>query len=399
MNKRIRKPVSVLLSLLLVLSLACTAVLPAFAEGENWVAVPTSAEGLNAGDYYFDLSGLDVYKEMYVDQFLFDVIPGMNNYFMLGYEYLKKEYPADWADALDAVDHSQAYYEDKAEDLFRQALGEKGIAVDWNSIEAYGRAYVQTAYATEVAEAEDMAQAYIDDLKSLDWYVDMNFANGYRWIKAEKNGQPYAGYFQQEEIADFFTVYGADWQPIQIVESADGLAEGSYYIEKSVLVAQIDAMVTEQYGDAQEMQVPDYETGSLVTVSRADFIEQILASYGDFFINTTAPAGNLFRYKVVSEVQHYSGSSYTMEIAYSLAEYTWSRTAFDTAFFETNVKVVESDTPDDPGTPDAPDDPDTPDTPDGDACPICGKTTHSPKWIGILHLVFAFLLRVFRIVK
>ena len=407
MKKQIRKPISILLSLVLVLSLAFCSVLPAFSEGEeaNWVKLPTSAEGLNVGDYYLDMSGLDMYKELFTEQSLFDDIKA-NNYDMLGREALKANYPTEWAAAVQQIKDenpglSDDAFEDgwpcyDAEDILYATLQGYGVDTSHAAIEALGKEYAKTAYAEELAAAAVAAQAKIDELKSLDWYADLNFSQGYQWIKAEQNGEAYEEYFSQEMIEEFFTVYGANWKQIKVVASTDGLADGDAYIDQSVLDEMLEAKFVEQFGDVEEISMPDYETGTMKTVTKAEVIAQQREALGEFYVNTTAPEGNLFQYKNVTTMSTYPGApSYTIDIIYPLADHTWSSTPFDSTFFTSNVKTFTAPTnPDTPDQPDQPDQPDTPDTPDdsGD-CPYCGKT-HKKIWVKIIHLLLWLFQKV-----
>ncbi len=96
---------------------------------------------------------------------------------MLGREALKATYPELWADAVQQVkdanpgltDESFEYgrpcYE--AEDIMEEALAPQGVDVSYAAMEDLGKEYAKTAYADELAQAEAMAQAEIDELKSL----------------------------------------------------------------------------------------------------------------------------------------------------------------------------------------------------------------------------------------
>ena len=248
MKKQMRKPISVLLSLVLVLTLAFSSVLPAVAEPADTgeIRVPASAEGLTPGDYYLDLTVLD-------------------------------------------------------------ALG------------------------------ESLTQAQLEELEQLDWYVDLRFG-GSGWLRAEKDGAAYApDYIDPDTVAACFTVYGADWQPVKIVESTDALFDGDYYVEQDVLLRA-----------AFEVEDP-------TPAEIADMLSEV----GSIYVNTTAPADNLFRYQ-----HRVTLFGEDLQIFYPFADNTWGAVVFETSFFTENVKQWQSaDTPDQPGTPDQPDTPDTPDTP------------------------------------
>lgn len=349
MQKHIRKPISILLSLVMVLSLMFTAAVSVFAE-ETWVQVPTSDEGLQAGDYYFDLSGLDIYKPLLAAQTLYDIIPE-NNEYRVGCTYLKDTHPDEWADAVQQIKDEYPGLSDivftegeggwplyYAEDVLFETLQAQGIDVSHAAVEALGKAYVSVKYPEAVAQANTAAQEQIDLLKSLDWFVDLSFS-GYDWIMAEQNGAPYEEYYDREMIEEFFTVYGADWKEIKIVENTDALEDGDYYIDQAVLYTMIEEMFVERYGDMEEIPMYDYETGDITYLTKAEYIAQQMEALGDFYINTAAPEDNLFRYKNTYTYSHPgAGDSITMEIFFPLADHTWGSTPVDTAFFEENVK-------------------------------------------------------------
>ena len=185
---------------------------------------------------------------------------------------------------------------------------------------------------------DPLTQAQLAELEQLDWYVDLRFA-GSGWLRAEKDGAEYApGFIDPDTVAACFTVYGADWQPIKVVTSTDVLEDGDYYIEQDALVRA-----------AFEGEDPTPEE-----------ISDLLSDVGSFYINTTAPADNLFRYKHCVSLY---GDDW--EIFYPFADKTWGIIVFETPFFTENVKRWQAaDTPDVPDTPDQPDTPDTPNPPE-----------------------------------
>lgn len=356
MQKTIRKPISILLSVLLVFSLAVGAMLPVFAEGDdpeaNWVQVPTSSEGLSEGDYWFDLSGLDAYKEIFANESVYDLIPE-NNEYRVGVTYLKDTYPEDWAAAIEEFKSRNPGFDDydfnaenggwpmyDTEDIFFEALSAKGVDVSYSAIEKLGEAYLGEKYPDEVAAANAEAQAYIDELKSLDWFVDFNFS-GFDWIKAEQNGAPYEGHVGQEIISECFTVYGANWEKVAVVDSADELTTCGYVLDKAVLEAVVKEMILRIVGDVEVIGTVDYETGEMKEIPIAEYIAQQVELYTDIEINTTAGEDNLFRYKVNTEQSLYPGGpTTTLSIVYPLADHTWASTPFTAAFFAENVQFV-----------------------------------------------------------
>ncbi len=187
------------------------------------------------------------------------------------------------------------------------------------------------------AVGETLTQAQREELEQLDWYVDLRFG-GSGWLRAEKDGEAYApDDIDLDSIAACFTVYGADWQPVKVVTSTDVLSDGDYYVERDALLRA-----------AFEVEDPT-----------PDEIDEMLLEVGSLYVNTTAPADNLFRYQ-----HRVTLFGEDWEIFYPFADKTWGAVVFETPFFTENVKQWQSaDTPDQPGTPDVPDTPDTPDNP------------------------------------
>lgn len=230
------------------------------------------------------------------------------------------------------------------------------------------------------ALGESLTQVQREELEQLDWYVDLRFG-GSGWLRAEKDGATYnPAFIDLDTVAACFTVYGADWQPVKIVESTDTLLDGDYYVEQDVLLR-----------TAFEVEDP-------TPAEIADMLSEV----GSIYVNTTAPADNLFRYQ-----HRVTLFGEDLQIFYPFADKTWGAVVFETPFFTENIKQWQSaatpDQPDQPDTPDQPDRPDTPDTPtpaaDDGLCKWDNVNHGNSLWgrlITALHTLLWHLSQMFR---
>ncbi len=326
----------------------------------NWVVVPTSTEGLVRGDLYLDIeSALNGYILMWTNQYLYDLIPA-NNQYVAGEEYMKKTYPELWAQAYGQVIESEHLSESSlgmtfeeyfspekfggvwrydAEDIFFDALADMGVDVSYEALSAVGADYVQTAYSDECAQAQSLAQAKADEIRSCVWYFD--FTNGIE-VMTTLNGESYDVGELRYSALDSLSEYGADWRPVRIVDSVDELDNGDYYIERSAIVAVFTDEFYEMTGGEDTYVTYDFFTGDQVVVTLDDYLAEKFERFGDYFVNHGAADTSLFRYRIdITYESYYSeGESMVYETYLPLSDGYIEEGGgiLGTAFLDANVK-------------------------------------------------------------
>lgn len=356
-----------------------------YAAAGNWVQVAVAPDGLEDGSLYLDFAVLETaWTEIRTNQNLYDLIPA-NNAGRVGYEYLKATYPEEWAAAcaaiveqngLDPETYNAEYFADEAyggtyrydaEDLFRAALADLGVDVSWSNLQALGAEYVKTAYAAEYAEARNQAEAWVQSriaqLKDLDWYIN---TVDYRGIKAMDGGSQVQLDYESLEIRDTLSEAGADWAEVRIVESADGLANGDYYMLKEALTGVLRAF----YGN--------YDPGTGAFYGPTDEqIAQMAESYS-VSVNKNASDTSLFRYKITQTSLYGEGPS-TGYLPLRQMQYGEESGIITAAFLDENVVLYHPAHSFGEWAPDA----------DNDGqhirtCSVCGETeteAHAWGWV------------------
>ena len=241
----------------------------------TWTLLPTSADGLENGDLYFNLDALEAARAaLFAAQDLFDLIPA-NNYGAAGLEALKRQYPDQWAEAYQQViEEKHLLYADgklhiggevytpeeyfapeefggyvyDANDIFVELMATVRpdlVSVSpWSTqfnqskLEEIGKTYVQEAYETEYAQAvasgAQRASEQIAALRAMDWYLN---TTDYSAAKAMQNGEivSFTDITIVYEVLYTLTEFGLTWTPVKVVEETAGLENGDYYILRSAL--------------------------------------------------------------------------------------------------------------------------------------------------------------------
>lgn len=490
MKKQMRKPISILLSLVLVLTLAFCSVLPAFAEGEELIPVYLSAEGRNDGDLYVDFSAVeDGMLIMIKHNKLSDIVQdeGYGNNLSVAFGvYLTEKFAEDWAAAIQAFcDQNTGYTPEsdvfdpaeggwplyETEDIFYEMLKAKEAEVvaainedlgiqlesldpvidkDMRARESYGMVYLTKYHPDFIAAADEAAASTLAQLKSDEWFLDTTYGAD---LVAKNNGEDdYDASYFGKALLETLDEVGSDWQQVVVTEDAASLENGDYYMLRASLVALIQPLVDQRFGDEETITQQDPFTGEITTITKDEFIETVLQQLGSFSVNAKAADTSLLRYKVtMTESNPMTGEDVTYSFQMPLEE--GSSAIINTGFLDENVQLYHpehafgdwtfvdaanhsrtcsicgavetaehttdvqnakeaTDTEDGytgdevctvcgqtikqgeviPATGETT--PDTPDTPDdsGD-CPYCGKT-HKKIWVKIVHLVMWFFLKV-----
>ena len=289
---------SILLSVLMIVS-ACAV---AFAEGQTWVPIKTSADTLEKGDLYMDLASIkDTYIERAVYSSLCNYVqpkdpnwsrsdpPKFNNLCVVACEKLANLYPELWDAALQETlaEYNEEYpnypyttesfsvIQDSWDVLFEKVCAahpELGFT-DWNSLGSYGYAYIAEEYPDALAMAAEDAETDFARYENADWSYDSSFS-GRSWLKAVFDGDQLWNI--PDEIKESFLEYGVVWQPVA-ADIASVQGEGGFYLNGNgieVTLSEEEIASIEERGDLlYEMYVDRLPTTIQVGPEQDDQVE------------------------------------------------------------------------------------------------------------------------------
>ncbi len=356
--KTTKKLISLVLATLMAMSLCVCA----FAEGENWVAVKTSADEPEAGDYYLDFaSAEDEFLNKWEQSMLYDLIEP-NSAYRVGMEALKAMYADEWAQAKETFKNApentvynltdESFYSGwpmyEAEDILLTVLAgynndddtTNDIDISELGINALGEAYITTNYSSELAQAAAYAEQKLASYYSADWYVDLSFSE-YPYIKAEVDGEELEDY----DAYDAFSTFKINTTWNKVKKDSDELSDGDYYIDNSSLRTVLEF----QYHALEAGNTLPYiqtDSGFRPMTEEEYVSEQFSSIINNNTFYVAADSDELFRYRIdivydFSDLETSAGApeSITDTLYLPLAEKTWANTGLTTEECDSFIKV------------------------------------------------------------